>query len=121
MRRLWKRSRGRETMTQLSLLDRPAPSRPLHALADPPTSRLAAKALVASGAWGKQAQAVLDLVREHPGLTAGELALASGGRFDRYQVARRLSDLLAKGEVEQVGTRACTISGKVCVTWITWK
>jgi predicted transcriptional regulator len=54
----------------------------------------------ASGALKGQARLTLDLVRRHPGLTSKELAEV--GPLDRYQIARRLSDLRNAGLVYRI-------------------
>jgi hypothetical protein len=79
---------------------------------DPSTSHEAAEQMLASGAIGRQAQAVLEAVQRWPGLTSLEL----GARMDidRWAVARRLPELepahVRRGEPR-------TINGRRHVTW----
>ena len=81
---------------------------------DPITSHLAATEITRSGARRAQADAVLTLVRNHPGKTSAELA--DLGNVDRYMVARRLPEMrgatLTQGE-----PRVCGISQRQAVTW----
>jgi len=83
---------------------------------DPGTSRQAARELNASGAARTQAAWFLCAVRDHPGLTASELAHLSGGRLDRYAANRRLADLERAGLVQKGEPRRAP-SGRPEVTW----
>lgn len=85
-------------------LDSWAPGRrPIRArTGDPASSHAAADRMEKSGAMGEQMRAVLRLVLEYPGLTSKMLAEASNGALDRYQIARRLPDLEARGVVRKV-------------------
>jgi len=66
---------------------------------DPPSSKRAARRLTTSGRHKSQKARVLRALRDYPGLTSKELALAMGE--DRYMVARRLPDLERDGKVEK--------------------
>ena len=68
-------------------LDFTAPSR----RTDPSTSRAAGASV--SRKVKPQAMRLLELIRQHPGMTAGELAEASNGELDFHTVARRVSAL----------------------------
>ena len=57
----------------------------------------------------------MHAVRQHPGLTASELAELSG-EYDRYQANRRLADLCREGLVEK-GEARPGASGRLEVTW----
>ena len=83
---------------------------------DPGTSRQAARELNESGAARTQAAWFLAAVRDHPGLTASELAHLSGGRLDRYAANRRLADLERAGLVQKGEPRRAP-SGRPEVTW----
>ena len=82
---------------------------------DPATSRQAEAAITQSGARQTQAELVLDLVREHGGLTSAELTQFCD--LDRWQIARRLPDLEANGLVIKGNARRCTITNKASVVW----
>lgn len=82
---------------------------------DPETSRIAAARLVASGALGRQAQAVLDAVTRWPGSTAVELA--GHAEIDRHAVSRRLPELQRRGQVRRGQPRDCRVNGRPQSTW----
>lgn len=84
---------------------------------DPLTSLRAAREATETGRATSQAAWFLDAVRQHPGLTASELARASGGLYDRYQANRRLSDLERRGEVRAGDSRRCETTGRLELTW----
>jgi len=96
-------------MNQLSLFN------PIARRTDPITSHLAAQEVTREGIRGKQAAIVLELVRRCPGKTSLELSRMCD--LDRYQIARRLSDLEHAGEVEKGEIRLCDIAGRMAVTW----
>jgi hypothetical protein len=105
---------------QLDLFDRgPHLGNPVAHAADPETSHEAGEAVTRSGARGRQAAAVLALVRGHPGRTAAELVglQVDFPRLDVYQVRRRLTDLLHAGLVVQGEARPCSRVGSRMVTW----
>ena len=74
---------------------------PRSASGDPVSSERTEIRARASGAMKGQAIAVLELVKSRPGLTSRELAGIYLGRpqLDRYQIARRLPELLSAGLV----------------------
>ena len=88
---------------------------PMSRRTDPPTSRLAAERLRASGELGRQAKAVLEAVRQWPGSTAVEIAQRA--TIDRYAVSRRLPELQRKGQVRRGPPRDCTVNGRPQCTW----
>ena len=55
-------------------------------------------------------------VAEHEGHTSSELAELDD-RYDRYQFARRLPELRAKGTLSNPHTRPCGVTGKSAMTW----
>jgi predicted transcriptional regulator len=87
---------------------------PLARNTDPVESHLAARdikpKLAAIHRW------VLDLVRQHPGLTAAELAQAVGVG-DVRKINRRLPELELMGLVRRLAQRACSVSGKLARPW----
>jgi CRP-like cAMP-binding protein len=89
--------------------------KPAYRRTDPATSRLAAERITISGRRKTQAQAVLDAVRNHPGLTAVELANASG--IERYAVSRRLPELESNGLIVRGPARMCSIRNAMMTTW----
>lgn len=88
---------------------------PMQRRHDPPTSRISAERLVASGAHGRQQQAVLEAVTRWPGSTAVELAERAG--LDRYAVSRRLPELQRTGQVRRGPPRDCRVNGRPQCTW----
>lgn len=99
-------------MTQLELS--PRPRNPIARKHDPETSKSAAEAVTASGKRDAQAQAVLLILRDHPGSTSAEIGNLV---FDRYVAARRLPELERLGMVRKGEPRACSTTGKSATTW----
>lgn len=82
---------------------------PASRASDPATSRQAEAKITHSGQRQSQADMVAELVKRYPGRTTAELALL--GPFDRYQVARRMADLIAVGRVTRGTPRRCETNG----------
>lgn len=101
------------------------PVTPVAANADPHTSHVAARRVTRDGTRGRQADEVLRLVRAYPGLTSQELSEHSvevgyTTPLDRYQVARRLSELADPangGLIERGEARECTVTRHLALTW----
>jgi len=91
--------------------------RPMARATDPESSHLAAEAMKISGKLGFQQRKALQLVIANPGATSAELARASDGMLDRYQVARRLPELEAAELVTKGAMRECEVTERPCVTW----
>lgn len=74
---------------------------------DPLSSKRAAEQMDRSGTLRGQRLITLDLVKQFPGRTSKELARL--GTLDRYQLARRLPELLIMRFVKRVefGTEDC--------------
>lgn len=87
---------------------------------DPITSHMAASEITVSGVRSDQCRQVLALVAMYPDKTSFELSTRSRD-LDRYQVARRISDLEHAGVVRKNGKRACFMSGRKAVTWVVAK
>ena len=83
---------------------------------DPSTSHEAAAAIEASGKATAHRNLVLAYVREHPGLTAGEISNGLGFK-DRHVAARRLSELRDGVFVSMKEPRICTVDQTKCMTW----
>ena len=97
---------------------------PIARRTDPETSHLAAAEITGTGKRNKQALQVLELVRKNPGCTSLELASArvqvdskTGPYVDRYQIARRMADLVAQGKVAKGPTRRCKLGNRPAPTW----
>lgn len=89
---------------------------PLAATADPESSHIAARKLIASGRHASQKAAILDWLRSQTEpLTSAEIAARSG--FGRYLVARRLPDLARDGQVERCPMRECSTTGSQAIIW----
>ena len=98
---------------QMGLFD--APLRPLARHGDASPSIAAAEAVVRSGAFRNQLEAVLCALFAQGERTSAELARVAG--LDRYAVARRLPDLLELGYAEKHGTRMCAVSETPATVW----
>lgn len=70
----------------------------LHRQSDPQTSRDAATTIVKSGRRKSIADICFEAVKNHEGLTAGEIGEATG--LGHMKVWRRLSDLKRQGRIE---------------------
>lgn len=83
---------------------------------DPVTSRAAAENYVASGHAESDRALILAAVREHEGLTAGELSERLGWGRDNARVTRRI------GEIPQIGygePRVCRVKGtRMQTVWL---
>ena len=91
----------------------------LSARNDPATSRLAAMDVETSGTAEAHRMMCLDAVHEWPGHTSAEISglLTSRGHpLDRWQVARRLPELMPRA-VFQGAPKTCSETGRKCVTW----
>ena len=107
------------------------PVSPVARNSDPATSHAAARQVTKDGTRKRQAQEVLALVERFPGRTSAELAaipiadlIARGAvgfsGLDRYQIARRLSELADPangGLVERGEARKCNVTGMRALTW----
>ena len=84
----------------------------------PETSTRAAEQLIDSGNLSAHEAAAMDLVREFPGKTGGELdkiAVKRGWLIG--QIRKRLGGLANKNELRRGERRACGVKGSRCVTW----
>lgn len=86
-----------------------------HHADDPESSVGAARTVTESGALGRQAAIVLSLVRAFAGATCDELAAQT--TLNRFQVARRLSDLKRAGHVLRGAPRVCRVTGRRQCVW----
>lgn len=82
---------------------------------DPSSSHEAEREINRSGSRAVQQEIILSAVRNHPGHTSKELTEFC--QLDRYQIARRLSDLESAGAVCKGRIRQCRIGGRNSVTW----
>ena len=84
---------------------------------DPVTSHEAARAIIATGDRAHQQHLAYAAVRAYPGRTSLELSHMTG--ICRWQLARRLPELIERGLVTQGPKRRCTASarGLNAVTW----
>jgi len=71
---------------------------------DPESSKRVAREIEKSGVLKGQRLIALELVKQYPGRTSKELSQL--GTLDRYQLARRLADLLKEKLVRRVETQA---------------
>lgn len=82
---------------------------------DPVTSHLAAAEIVDSGVADRQRSIAYKAVCLDPRLTSRELS--SYCELDRYQLARRLPELIKMGLLENGVVRECARSGRKALTW----
>jgi hypothetical protein len=83
---------------------------------DPSTSHSAARGMEASGAAGTHRMLCLLFVRQNPGKTSAEIAVALS--LDRVAPARRMRELVDAGLVKEGPKRKCGVVNKACVTWL---
>ncbi len=86
---------------------------------DPVSSHAAEQEITKSGVKQTHMDETLRLVKIWPGKTCQELVELTGGKYDRHQVGRRLSDLKNKGKIKQGPVRKCKVARRLCVTWYT--
>jgi hypothetical protein len=82
---------------------------------DPETSKLAEKQINRSGVRGRQQVLAMNAVHAHPGLTSRELALAARIEYDALH--KRLPECEKAGVIRRGHAHACSVSGKLAVTW----
>lgn len=104
---------------QESFWDREQPMRvvetPIARAKDPLSSHRAAAEITASGRRGQQIAQAIAAVRAFPGCTSQELCASTG--IDRYTLARRLPEAVTAGCVCKGQQRACSVTGKLALTW----
>ena len=83
---------------------------------DPITSHISAHEITYSGSRTTQQIEAFQLVAAYPGHTSRELAFF--GELDRYQMARRLSDLEHAGLVTKGPIRKDETNLRMAVTWL---
>ena len=83
---------------------------------DPESSHIAAHEITYSGSRTTQQIEAFNLVAAYPGHTSRELAYIS--ELDRYQMARRLSDLEHAGLVTKGPARRDETNLRMAVTWL---
>lgn len=81
---------------------------------DPSTSHMAALDVTESGRASEQAETVMRVLVQRPGLCSVEIPDYCD--LDRYQVARRLPELERDGRVRR-GIPRATTGGRQSVTW----
>lgn len=90
--------------------------RPIARNTDPQSSHAAAQEMQQSGKLCDQIAQVYELVRTHPNHTALELTRYT--TLDRYQISRRLSDLVERGKIRaNRNGRICEVGGRLSCTW----
>lgn len=88
---------------------------------DPITSHLAARDIVESGVFETQKEKVLALLEAYNdkyGVAPTSAELARWADLERVVTSRRLPDLEKTKRVKRHIFRTCTISKKLCTTWI---
>ena len=89
--------------------------RPVSRKTDPSSSRSAEAEINRTGSRRAQQEKIFEHVRRWPGHTSLEMSRYLN--LDRYQIARRLSDLKNAGLVYQGDVKKCDIGGRDAVTW----
>ncbi len=82
---------------------------------DPETSSMAAQNVTQSGKRSAHVAMIVAAVTVHPGKTSAELGEIV--HLDRVEAARRTSDAMADGMIEQGPKRTCNVCNSTCVTW----
>jgi predicted HTH transcriptional regulator len=82
---------------------------------DPVTSHEAAERVNRNGTAKTHAEIVLAAIRDIPGRTSAELAVATG--LDRHEAARRCADLKRDGTARQGEPRKCSVNKTSAQTW----
>jgi hypothetical protein len=86
----------------------------------PETSHLSAQQLIDSGQLGRMKLVALDLVCDFNGYTGRELDVIFDKTYGTQasgSMHKRLRELLRLGLVKHGERRACSISGRRCLTW----
>ena len=81
---------------------------------DPITSHLAANDSKENNE--RQRIEMLEFLKGNSGLTSHELGKISP-IYDRYQFARRLSEMAKAGTVRNSDNKRCGVSGRLAMTW----
>lgn len=82
---------------------------------DPETSSMAAESVTQRGKRAAHVALIVAAVCSDPGKTSAELGEIV--HLDRVEAARRTSDAMADGLIEQGPKRACSVCNSTCVTW----
>ena len=93
---------------------------PLARNTDPHTSHEAGLVHEVTGRATCNRELVRALVEQYPGHTSRELSVKMAAKWllrDRYEIARRLSDLEHMRLVSKGPARACRIGGRSAVVW----
>lgn len=88
---------------------------------DPASSQIAAGQMEFFGMSKWQRDLVLRLVLAYPGMTSLELSRLPVCPLDRYQIARRTSELAEDGQLIKGAIRLDQTTGRPSVTWWTTK
>ena len=80
------------------------------------SSKAAEQEINESGSRFTQQVILYNLVKKCPGLTSREMTAFCN--LDRYQIARRLSDLQNGGAIEKGPVRQCHLGDRIAATWI---
>lgn len=96
---------------------------PIAHVVDPSTSHQAARLMDSTGARGRHCREVLKLVKDNPGLTAGELWAACSAEqaemlSELQEIRRRLTDLRHARQVKYGPKRECEQRRNPAVTWL---
>lgn len=82
---------------------------------DPDTSSMAAERVTQRGQRAAHVALIVAAVCADPGKTSAELGESI--QLDRVEAARRTSDAMADGLIEQGPKRKCNVCHSTCVTW----
>ena len=85
-------------------------------LTDVESSKAAEREITQSGTRFTQQVILYDLIKRKPGLTSREMTRHCS--LDRYQIARRLSDLENGGVIEKGPIRQCRLGNRIAATWM---
>ena len=88
---------------------------PIARRSDPETSWMASESITRRGTRAAHVALIVAAVCSEPGKTSAELGEIV--HLDRVEAARRTSDAMADGLIEQGPKRTCTVCHSTCVTW----
>ena len=81
------------------------------------TSRAALDDAIARGSLSAARRRVYDALVTHGAMTGAELDAKLGGKEVRLHFHKRLSELRSLGYAKEVGTRICSVTGHVAISW----
>lgn len=103
-------------MIQTSLFDDPPKATARARRDDPETSHIAAEQINKSGKISDHHEIIVELVRQHPGSTTGELTQYTT-ELKHQQIWRRMAELEEMNLVIHGDKRLCKVNKTLCRPW----